>query len=115
MPTAHVAQALRPIVVLGKEQSRVGAVDGVFAEQVVDALQQALQVIHRQSALTAQIGLQVRHQQCPRNALSGYVAQHESESFLPQVEEVVVVSANLASLNAHSGVVESAQWRQRLR
>ena len=85
MATVRVAQAASRIIVLGEEKRGEGAVRGVLAKKLVHRTQQALRLIHGDSALAAQIGLEIGHQQCSGNSFTGYVANHETEPLAPQV------------------------------
>src|SRR5438105_10101437 len=74
MSTVGVAQALRLVVILGKEERRVGILGRVFIKQIVYGLQQSLWLIQRDGTLTAQIRLQIRHQESTGNSFSRNIA-----------------------------------------
>ena len=115
VPAVRVAQPLRAVVVLGEEERRVGALDRVLVEELVHRPAGTLRLLQRGRALAAQVGLEVRHQEGGRDSLPRDVADHEPEAFLAEVQEIVVVAADLASLDAQPGVLERARGRQRLR
>src|SRR5579863_3006555 len=72
MTTIRVAQMPRIVVVFGEEKSGVSAVGGVFAEQAVDRLEEALGLFQRErregaipvsGAKVAQVCLKIGHQE----------------------------------------------------
>src|SRR4051812_49359110 len=115
MSAVGIAEALRLVVVFGEEERGVGTLSRVVIKQLIDRSKQALRVVQRDDSLAAQVGLQVRHQKSGGNSLACDVAQDESDAILAEMKEVVVVAADLASLDADSGVVEGPQWWERLR
>src|SRR5258708_22606735 len=106
MPTVGIAQPARAIVVLAKKGGGIRSVGSVVIKQRVDRAQKTLRVVPGEGTLTAQVGLQVGHQQCTRNPVPGDVAEHQPESFLAETEEVIVVPSDLASLNTNTGIVQ---------
>src|SRR5258708_38491659 len=106
MPTVGIAQPARAIVVLSKKERGVRTVGGVVIKQLVDRAQKTLRVVPCEGTLTAQVGLQVGHQQGARNPFPGNVAEHQPESFLAETEEVIVVPSDLASLDTNTGIVQ---------
>src|SRR6266852_2028212 len=100
MSTVSVAQALRLVVIFGKEEGGVGVVGGVVIKQFVDRSQKSLRVIPCNRALASQVGLQIRHQQSAGDSLTCNVAEHQADPLPAQVAEVVVIAADLASLTA---------------
>src|SRR5882724_12702096 len=66
-------------------------------------------------ALTAQIGLQISHQESGGDTFSGNVSDDEAEAMAAEVEEIVVVAAHFAGLDASSGVVQRFEGRELLR
>src|SRR5258708_362221 len=109
MSAVCVAQVLRLIVVLAKEKCGIGVVGGVVVKQLVNSSQQPLWIIPGDRALAAQIRLQVRHQQSAGNPFSRDVSKHQSEPLPPEIEEVVIIAADLASLYADAGIVQRLQ------
>src|SRR5882757_2741124 len=114
MSAVRVAQSARAIVILAKKQSGIGAVGSVVIKQLVDRVQQTLRLVPCNDALAAQVGLQIRHQESAGNSLPGDVTQHQTESFLAQIEKVVVIAPDLARLNTSAGILEGFQHRKRL-
>src|SRR5271165_5447426 len=114
MAAVGVAQAAGLIVVFGKEERSVGAVGRVLAEEAVDRLQQPLRFFDRHGALTAQIGLQIGHEESGGNSLAGNVADYQAKPLLAQSQEIVVIATHLAGLNAASCVIQGFQGRQML-
>src|SRR5712692_10970951 len=114
MSTVSVAQALRLVVIFGKEEGGVGVVGGIVIKQFVDRSQEPLRVIPCNRALASQVRLQIRHQQGARDSLTCNVAEHQADPVSAQVEEVVVIASDLASLTAETRVFESLQGRQGL-
>src|SRR6266481_6018921 len=115
MSTVSVAQALRLVVIFGKEEGGVGVVGGIVVKQVVDGSQQALRIIPGNDALASQVRLQIRHQQGASDSLTCNVAEHQADPLSAQVEEVVVIAADLVSLTAETRVFECFQSGERLR
>jgi hypothetical protein len=99
-PEVRLAEASRPVVELQIEKGRVRVVGGTFVKEPVHRLQKALRMIHRRGALTAQIGLQIGHQQRGRQAFAGDVADHEPETVPPEIEDVVIVATHPPRLSA---------------
>ena len=86
-----------------------------LVKEPVHGLQKALGLIDRSGALTAQIRLKVGHQQRGRHALAGDVADDQPETVLPEVEEIVVIAAHPARLDACACVLQRAHRRKSLR
>src|SRR5262245_18631540 len=108
MTAVHIAEMLDLIVVLGEEQRRVSTRCRVLVEQLVHRLQKKLGLVKGDRALTAKIGLQIRHQQRRRDPLTGDIANHKPEPLAAKVEEIVIVAADLSRLHTRTGIVEGA-------
>ena len=115
MPAIGIAQAAGAVIIFGEEESGVGAVGGIFEKELVDGAQEMLRLIESDGALAAQIRLQIGHQESSGDSFSGNVADHEAEPLAAEIEEIVIIAADLASLDADAGVLERGQGRQRLR
>src|SRR5262245_36712798 len=114
VPAVRVPQAPGTVIVLGEEQGGVGPRGSTLAEQLVHRREER-QWFRRDGALPAQVGLQVGHQQRRGDPLPRDVTNHKAEPVAAQVQEVVIVAANLARLDAHASVLECADGRHGLR
>src|SRR5208282_6493908 len=110
-----VAQTAARVFVIGKEEGGEAVFRDVFAEQAIHRLKQQRQVVERQRVLAADVGLEIGHQQRSGDALSRNVRQDDGEAAGAQIEEVVVVAADDARLDAAAGVFERGEWRHFLR
>src|SRR6266550_1899254 len=99
MPTISVAQALCSIVVLGKEERSVSVVGSILVKKLVDRSQESLRLIQCNSALAAKIRLEIRHQEGRRDAFPGNVADYKPDSISAEIKKIVVITADLASLD----------------
>ena len=111
MAAVGVMQEARRVVIFGEEQRGVGAVGGVFAEELVHGAQEMIGLLVGDGGEAAQIGLQVGHQERGGDSFAGNVRDYEAETILTEIEEIVVVAADLAGLDADARVFESAEWR----
>jgi hypothetical protein len=82
MSAVGIAEELGVVIVHGKEERGVGAVDCVLVEHAVYGLQQEFRTIEGDGTLAAQIGLQVGHEESGGDALAGNVANDEAEVLL---------------------------------
>src|SRR4029078_3820523 len=98
MSAVCVAQAPGLVVELRIEKRRVSVVGGALVKEPVHRLQKVLRLVDRGRALTPQVGLKVGHQQRGRHALAYDVADDQSETVPPEVEEVVVIGAHASCL-----------------
>src|SRR5258706_885136 len=103
------------IVVFAKEERGVRAVRGVFAEELVHRAQETVGLVVGNGAETAQIRLQVGHQECGGDSFAGDVCYDEAKPVLAEVEEIVIIATDLASLDADAGVFQSGEGWHRLR
>ena len=115
MAAVGVAQAAGGVVIFGEEEGGEGAVGSVVAKELVHRAQEALGLIESNGALAAQIGLKIGHQEGGGDAFSGDVADDEAEAFAAEIEEIVIIAADFASLDAKAGIFERFQGRQSLR
>ena len=106
-----VAESAGGVVVVGEEDGGVGGVGGVLEEEAVDGLQEELRLVARECELTAEVGLKIRHQKSGGDAFAGDVADDKAESLMAEGEEVVVVAADVAGLDADAGVVKGFEGR----
>src|SRR5439155_12329162 len=84
-------------------------------EKLVHRAQEALRLIKSKGALATQIGLQIGHQESGGDAFSGDIADDEAEAAAAKIEEVVVVTADFASLDAKARVLKRFERRLSLR
>jgi hypothetical protein len=114
MPAIRVAKAPRCVVIFGKEERGVGAIGRIFVKELVHRFQEALRLVQSYRALTTKIRLKIGHQKSRGDSLPCNVADYQPEPLLTQVQEIVVIAANLARLNANTRVLECAQKWLRL-
>src|SRR6516162_5491662 len=69
--------------------------------------------VHR--ALTAQIGLQIGHQQGARHSFTGNVSHHQRQTPLPKLKKVVVVTTDCTSGDAAARILQRLHGRHFLR
>ena len=109
----------------------MAVVGHVFVEQLVDGFQQAGEIIEGKGIAAAQVGLKIGHEKSRGNSLPRNVGEHKREmprgsikgpSRSPveplrraEIEEVVIVAADLAGLEAAADVVERIELRKHLR
>ena len=109
-----VAEAAGGVVVVGEEDGGVGGVGGVLEEEAVDGLEEGLGLVAGEEELAAEVGLEVGHEKRGGDAFAGDVADDEAEALVAEGEEVVVVAADVAGLDADAGVVEGFERREGL-
>src|SRR5246127_4961962 len=114
MAAIHIAQAPLLVGIFGKEERGVGAVGRILVKKLVYGAQKALWLIQGDCALAAEVGLQIGHQKSRSDSFSCDVAVHHPEPLSAQIKEVVVITTDLASLNAHARVFECLKGRERL-
>ena len=112
MAAVRVAQAPRTFVEFREKESGIGAVCGVLVEKPVHRAQQEARLFAGQGKLAAQVGLEICHQECGRYAFAGDVANQQTKPLLSQSKKVIVVAADMASLDTNAGVVEVLEGRE---
>lgn len=115
MAAVNVADKATRDVVIGEEERGEGAVGRVLGKELIDGAQEALRLIERNSALAAEIGLQIGHQQRGGDPFAGNVADDETEPAGAEIEEIVIIAADGARGKAVAGIVERGNWRTDLR
>src|SRR5713226_8579704 len=100
MAAIGVAEQTSRVVVFGEEKSSEGTVGSVFAESLIHGTQEMVGLLLGDGAEAAQIGLQVGHQERGGDPFAGDVCDDEAEATFAEVEEVVIVAADLTSLDA---------------
>ena len=115
MAAVGVTEAAGVVVVVGEEDGGVSAVDGVLVEEAIDGPEEELGFVAREGELAAEVGLEIGHEERGGDAFAGDVADDEAETLVSEGEEVVVVSADVAGLNADSGIVECVECGEGLR
>src|SRR6476661_1192621 len=113
MPAIGVAQEPGLVVIFGKEEGSVGARNRIFEKELVDGLQKTAGLIGGDGRAAAEGCLQVGHQQSRGDALSRHVADYDSKPAAAYFEEIVVVAANLAGLDAQARVFEGGEGWER--
>src|SRR5260370_28802903 len=114
MAAIRIAQAAGGVIVFGEEESGKGAVGSVVAEELVDGAKEALGLVEGDGALAAQIGLKIGHQESGGDTFPGDVADDETDTLAAEIQEVVIITTNFASLDAQAGIFEGFEWRLRL-
>ena len=109
MAAVGVAEAAGGVVVVGEEDGGIGRVGGVLEEEAVDGLEEELGFVAGEGELAAEVGLEIGHQESGGDALACDVADDEAETLVAEGEEVVVVAADVAGLDADAGVVEGIE------
>src|SRR5229473_196685 len=114
MAAIRIAQAAAGVIVFGEEESGEGAVGCVVAEELVDGAKEALGLVEGDGALAAQIGLKIGHQEGGGDAFPGDVADDETDTLAAEIEEVVIIATDFASLDAQASIFEGFEWWLRL-
>jgi len=114
MAAIGITQAACGVVIFAKEESGERAVRSVVAKELIDGAQETLRLIESDGALAAEIGLEIGHQESGGDAFSGDVADDKTEAAAAEIEEVIVIAADLACLNAETGVFEGFERGLRL-
>jgi hypothetical protein len=94
------------VVVHGDEERGIAVVGGAVKEELVDGTEETRKIVESDGVAAAQIGLQIGHQESAGNSLPGDIGENESKARGAEIEEVVIVAADLARLHAGSGVFE---------
>jgi hypothetical protein len=115
MAAVGVTEEASGVIVFGEEKSGEGAVSGVFAEELIHGAQEMVGLVLGDGTKATQIRLQVGHQERGSDSFAGDVGDDQAEAVLTEVEEVVVIAADLASLDTDAAVVESGERRESLR
>ncbi len=115
MSAIDVADKAARDVVIGEEERGESAVGRVLGKELIDCAQEALRLIERNSALAAEIGLQIGHQERGGDAFAGNVADNEAEPAGAEIEEIVIIAADGARGKAVAGVIERGNRRTDLR
>jgi hypothetical protein len=63
LEAVRVPKPARGIIVVGKEQGCMAALRSILEEKLIHGTEGARRVMQRHGVLTAQVGLQIRHQQ----------------------------------------------------
>src|SRR5712664_1812750 len=111
MAAIGVTQAACGVIVFGEEESGEGAVRRIVAKELVHGAQEALWLVESDGALAAQIGLKIGHEESGGDSLSGNVANDEAEALAAEIQEVVIITADFAGLDAQAGVFEGLERR----
>src|SRR6185503_16241898 len=114
MTAIRVAQAAGIVVIFTKEQRGVRAISRILVEELVHRSQESLRLIQSDRALAAQVRLQVGHQESGGDAFADDVADHQAKPVRTKVNEIVIIPADLTSLNANTCVVEPGYGGQGL-
>ena len=114
MSTIGKAQGPAGVVVEAKEHRSVGLVGCILVKETVYGLQKTGQIIQRKRILTAQVCLQIGHQQRPRYAFARDVRQDHAQRSRPQIEKVVIITTNRSCLDTTAGILKCLERRQLL-
>src|SRR5579884_386374 len=115
MSAIDITHCLMRVIVFGKEKRGIRIVGSIGIKKAVDGLQQIVWLLVRQCQLSAQIGLKIGHKQSASNSLSGNVPSNKADLLPAKVEKIVIISADLARLNADAGIIEGRTDRLTLR
>src|SRR5262245_47016884 len=115
MTAIRVAQPARLIVVFRKEDCRVIVRGAIFVKQLIHRSKESLRLFPGYRTLAAQIRLKICHQQSSRYALARDIGNHEAESPLAEVQEIVIIAADGASRVAKATIGEGLKGRMPLR
>ncbi len=107
--TIGVFELAGDVVVDGEEESGVTVVGSAVKEELVDGVEEAREIVESNGVATAKISLEISHQQSASNSLPGNIGENEGEARRTEIEKVVVVAANLASLHAGARVIECGE------
>jgi len=107
--TIGILELANDVVVDSEEERGVAVVGSAVKEKLVDGVEQAREIVEGDGIAAAKIGLQISHQQSAGNSLPGNVRENEGDARRTEIEEVVIVAADLARLHAGSGVFESGE------
>ena len=102
-------------VVDAQEERGVTVVGSALEEQLVDGIEEARKIVEGNGVAAAEIGLKIGHQESAGNSLSRNVGENEGKARGTEIEEVVVVTADLARLHARSSIFECGERRTDLR
>src|SRR5258708_26604813 len=108
------AEGVGGVDVFGEEEGGECAVGSVVAKELVDGGKEALGLVKGDGALAAQIGLKIGHQEGSGDAFSGDVADDKTDALAAEIEEVVIIATDFASLDAQASIFESFEWRLRV-
>src|SRR5438128_4413028 len=114
MTAYHIAQASRVVVVFAKEQGGIRALDRVLEKHLVHRPQQMLRPIEGDRALTAEIRLQIGHQQSSGDPFPRDIADHQRETLLTEIQKIEVIATDFSSLDTNPRIFEGLNGRQRL-
>jgi hypothetical protein len=115
MPAVGITDAAGRVFVCRVEERGVGTDGGVFKQQAIDGSEDAIGLVDGAHHLAAHVGLEICHEQRGSNAFSGDIGEHESDVSPAEIEEVVIVAANRARLDANTGIVKARNRRLPLR
>lgn len=71
-------------------------------------------MIESDGALAAEVGLEIGHEESGGDAFAGYIGDDEAEALAAEIEEIVVVAADMAGRETETGKFESFERRQSL-
>jgi len=115
MATIRVAQPSGLIIILSKEKRRVVAIGSILIKELIDRSQELLRLIGGNRALASEVCLKIRHQESGSDSFSGDIGNDQPKPSTTKVQEIVVVSANLAGLDTSAGVFKGSNLRHPLR
>src|SRR5579862_247813 len=112
MSAIDIAHVSRAVVIFREEERGISVVGGILVEQLIHGLQQLPRIIPHDRALAAQVRLEIGHEQSTSNSLPSDVAEHQADSILAEIEEVVIISSDLSSLDADACVIQGFERRK---
>src|SRR6516225_9837965 len=114
MPTISVAEAPHFVDIFGKEEGGVGTVGRILVKELVHRPQKPLWLTQRDCPLGAQARMQTSHQKSCGDAFPRDVAHDQPEPISTEINEIVIIAADRASLDTSARVVECSKRRQGL-
>src|SRR5215470_1663488 len=115
MATIRVTQPSSLIIILSKEKRRVVVISSILIKELIDRSQELLRLIGGNRALASEVCLKIRHQERGSDSFPGDIGNDQPKPSTTKVQEIVVVSAYLASLNTSARVFKGSNLRHSLR
>src|SRR5580698_8553469 len=107
----RVAQLAAGVVIVRKKQSRIAGCVGALVKQVVYGSEHPRQIVNRHRVLTAQVGLEIGHQQRSGKSFARDICKHQAQSLRGQLEKIVIIPTYLPRLNATPHELKCAERR----
>src|SRR5207237_9402026 len=99
MTAIDVVEPPRFVIIFAKEERGVRAVGRVFVKELIHGFQEPLWLIQCNSTLAAQVRLKISHQERRSDPFSCDIADDQSKPFLTEIQEIIIITSNLALLD----------------